>query len=252
LTSLLAGNIISQRYDNLKNRACFVGKDITIAKLLLSSSALIYHMRFKDRAEAGRRLAEALRSYRGEGAVIYALPRGGVVLGYEISKELEAPLDLVITRKIGYPGNEECAVCAVAEDGHMICDQSVVHLLDKEWLKGQADKEMQEARRRREVYLKGREHLSANGRTAIIVDDGVATGLTIILAIREIKHQNPKKIIVAVPVASVDASERVREEADELVALEVPLYFQAVGAHYQSFPQLVDEEVIRIMDAARR
>jgi predicted phosphoribosyltransferase len=223
-----------------------------VLEILLSSSPLIYHMRFKDRAEAGRRLAEKLRGYQGEGLVIYALPRGGVVLGYEISKELKAPLDLVITRKIGYPGNEECAVCAVAEDGHMICDQSAANLLDKEWLKGQAEKEMKEARRRREVYLKGREHLSADGRTAIIVDDGVATGLTIILAIREIKHQNPKKIVVAVPVASTEARERIREEADCLVALEVPIYFQAVGAYYQDFPQLEDEEVIRLMDAARR
>lgn len=209
-------------------------------------------MRFKDRAEAGKRLAEALRKYKEEDAVVYALPRGGVVLGYEIAKELKAPLDLVITRKIGYPGNEECAVCAVAEDGHMICDSSAAALLDQEWLKSQAEREMLEARRRREVYLKGRVHLLADERTAIIVDDGVATGLTIILAIREIRHQNPKKIVVAVPVASTDASDKIREEADELVALEVPLYFQAVGAYYQNFPQLEDDEVIRLMEAARR
>lgn len=190
--------------------------------------------------------------YKGEDVVVYALPRGGVVLGYEIAKELNASLDLVITRKIGYPGNEECAVCAVAEDGHMICDQSVAPRLDKEWLRRQAEKEMQEARRRREVYLKGREHVSANGRVAIIVDDGIATGLTILLAISELRHQNPKKIVVAVPVASVDASERVREEADELVALDVPVYFQAVGAYYSEFSQLEDDEVIRLMAAATR
>jgi putative phosphoribosyl transferase len=209
-------------------------------------------MHFNDRTEAGKSLAEALKKYKGEDVVIYALPRGGVVLGYEIAKELNAPLDLVITRKIGYPGNEECAVCAVAEDGHMICDQSVAPRLDKEWLKRQAEKEMQEARRRREVYLKGREHISANGRVAIIVDDGIATGLTVLLAISELRHQNPKKIVVAVPVASVDASERVREEADELVALVVPIYFQAVGAYYSNFPQLEDDEVIRLMAAAGR
>ncbi len=208
-------------------------------------------MQFKDRVEAGRKLAEALRKYRGEDTVIYALPRGGVVLGYEISRDLDAPLDLVITRKIGYPGNEECAVCAVAEDGHMICDPSVEPLLDKEWLKQQAEKEMLEARRRREVYLKDRKPLSADGRTAIIVDDGIATGLTILLAIGEIKHQNPKKVVVAVPVASKDASERIREEADEMVALAIPAYFHAVGAYYKSFPQLEDDEVIRLMEAAR-
>ncbi len=204
-------------------------------------------MRFCDRVEAGKLLAEALKRYKGEDVVIYALPRGGVVLGYEIAKELGASLDLVITRKIGYPGNEECAVCAVAEDGHMICDQSAEPLLDKEWLKRQVEKEMLEARRRREVYLKDREPISADGRIAIIVDDGIATGLTILLAIRELRHQNPKRIVVAVPVASMDASERIREEADELVALVVPAYFQAVGAYYSNFPQLEDEEVIRLM-----
>jgi putative phosphoribosyl transferase len=209
-------------------------------------------MRFKDRIDAGKRLAEALKEYKGEDIVVYALPRGGVVLGYEIAKELNASLDLVITRKIGYPGNEECAVCAVAEDGHMICDSSVEPLLDKEWLKRQAEKEIKEARRRREVYLKDRKSIPADGKVAVIVDDGIATGLTILLAIRELRHQNPKKIVVAVPVASVDASERVREEADELVALDVPIYFQAVGAYYSDFPQLEDEEVIRLMAAAAR
>ncbi len=209
-------------------------------------------MQFKDRVEAGRRLADALRKYKGEDAVIYALPRGGVVLGYEIAKDLGVPLDLVITRKIGYPGNEECAVCAVAEDGHMICDPSAEPLLDKEWLRQQAEKEMLEARRRREVYLKDRKPISADGKVAIIVDDGIATGLTILLAISEILHQNPKKVIVAVPVASKDASERIREEADELVALVVPAYFHAVGAYYTSFPQLEDDEVIRLMEAVGR
>ncbi len=208
-------------------------------------------MCFKDRAEAGKSLAEALRKYKGERPVIYALPRGGVVLGYEISRALEAPLDLVITRKIGYPGNEECAVCAVAEDGDMICDQSVAHLLDEEWLDQQAEKGMLEARRRREAYLKDMPYLSAEGKTAIIVDDGVATGLTMVLAIKEIRHQNPKRIVAAVPVASTDASEMIREEADELVALVIPHHFQAVGAYYQSFPQLEDEEVIALMRKSR-
>lgn len=209
-------------------------------------------MRFKDRVDAGKRLAESLKRHEGEDAVIYALPRGGVVLGYEISKELHVPMDLVITRKIGYPGNEECAVCAVAEDGHMICDQAAAHMLDLEWLRQQAEKAVIEAKRRREVYLKDRTPLSAKGRTAIIVDDGVATGLTMILAIREIRHQDPKMIVVAVPVASSDASDRIRQEADELVALDIPPYFQAVGAYYHSFPQLEDEEVIRLMEAAGR
>ena len=207
-------------------------------------------MRFKNRAEAGRQLAAVLAKYRGEDIVVYALPRGGVVLGYEIAKSLGAPLDLVITRKIGYPGNEECAVCAVAEDGHMMCDRAGSSLLDQEWLRAQAEKEMHEAKRRRQVYLKGREPLPTEGKVAIIVDDGVATGLTILLAIAELRHSHPKKVVVAVPVSSRDAAERIRADADELIALDVPPNFAAVGGHYEQFPQLSDEEVIKIMKQA--
>jgi putative phosphoribosyl transferase len=208
-------------------------------------------MFFKDRVEAGRRLAEALAVYEKEDVVVYALPRGGVVLGYEIAKLLHAPLDLLITRKIGYPGNEECAVCAVAEDGDMICDSFAASQLDQEWLKDQAEKQMQEAARRRQVYLQGREPLSANGKVAIIVDDGVATGLTILLAIIEVRHKAPKKIVVAVPVSSANAAERIREDADELVTLQIPASFMAVGEFYAQFPQLDDDEVISLMKHAQ-
>jgi putative phosphoribosyl transferase len=207
-------------------------------------------MRFNDREDAGRRLREALSGYRGEDIVVFALPRGGVVLGYEIAEGLGAPLDLVITRKIGYPGNEECAVCAVAEDGDMICDSSGVSMVDRDWLNSQAEKEREEAVRRRQVYLRGRAPMAVEGKTAIIVDDGVATGLTIILAIKELKHRNPKKIVVAVPVASEQAAEIIRQEADELVALDIPAYFAAVGAYYNYFPQLTDAEVVRLMEKA--
>ena len=203
-------------------------------------------MRFKDRAEAGRPLAKALAKYESEDVVVFALPRGGVVLGNVVANYLHAPLDLLITRKIGYPGNEECAVCAVAEEGDMICDSNASRL-DQEWLRAQAEKERQEAKRRRQVYLAGRVPISAEGKVAIIVDDGVATGLTILLAIMVLKNRHPKKIVVAVPVSSPDAAARIRAEADELVALDVPTSFMAVGEHYEQFPQLSDEDVIRYM-----
>ncbi len=203
-------------------------------------------MRFKDRSEAGKLLAKSLVKYEHEDAVVFALPRGGVVLGYEIANYLHAPLDLLITRKIGYPGNEECAVCAVAEEGEMICDSSASRL-DRDWLRAQAEKERQEAIRRRQVYLAGREPLAAEGKVAIIVDDGVATGLTILLAIKVLKRRHPRETVVAVPVSSTDAADRIRAEADELIALDVPQYFRAVGEHYEEFPQLSDEDVIRIM-----
>lgn len=221
---------------------------------LHKSYALLEHryniMIFIDRVDAGQRLAQALSKYKGEGVVVFALPRGGVVLGHEISKHLDAPLDLIITRKIGYPGNEECAVCAIAEDGHMICDSSGMDSIDARWLQRRAEEEMNEAKRRREAYLKNIAPPETQGKIAIIVDDGVATGLTLLLAIQELKHRRPKKIVVAVPVASSMAAEKIRKEADELVALEVPLYFHAVGAHYESFPQLTDQEVIKIMESA--
>ena len=211
---------------------------------------MLYKSLFKDRVDAGQKLAGALSPYKGLDVIVFALPRGGVVLGYEIAKRLGAPLDLIITRKIGYPGNEECAVCAVAEDGHMICDSSVKNLIDERWLGEQVQKEMIEAKRRREAYLKGRVPLAAQGKTAIIVDDGVATGLTLMLAIKELRHRNPERTVVAVPVASQEAARMIRQEADELVALDIPNYFYAVGAHYERFPQLTDDEVIEIMEMA--
>ena len=207
-------------------------------------------MRFEDRSQAGKMLAGALDGLRGQDAVVYALPRGGVVLGYEVARHLDAPLDLIITRKIGYPGSRECAVCAVSEDGEMICDRLGATRLDPAWLKARAEEEMQEANRRRRVYLEGRLPLNAGGKVAIVVDDGVATGLTILLAIMVLKGQHPKKIVVAVPVSSPEAAERIRAEADELVALDVPSDFFSVSEHYEEFAQLEDEDVIQLIKMA--
>ena len=204
-------------------------------------------MRFVDRVDAGKKLASALTRYKGEEAIVYALPRGGVVLGYEIAKEFAAPLDLVITRKIGYPGQEEYAIGAVAEDGHTIFDPSATALVDPSWLDSQIEKGMLEAKRRREIYLHGREPLPANGKVAIIVDDGIATGLTISLAIKEIRHRNPRKVVVAVPVSSKEAAARISAQVDDFIALYVPAYFMAVGEHYKKFSQLDDEEVIELI-----
>ena len=209
-------------------------------------------MLFRNRIDAGQKHAQALIKYEGEDVIIYALPRGGVVLGFEIAKRLNAPLDLIITRKVGYPGNEECALCAVAEDGHMICDSSGMSLIDSQWIQEHAENEMEEARRRRIAYLKGREPLAVTGKIAVIVDDGVATGLTLMLAIQELKHCNPKKIVVAVPVSSPIAARKIQQEADELVVLDTPANFYAVGAYYESFPQLTDDEVIKIMELASK
>lgn len=217
-------------------------------------------MVFKNREEAGKKLAEKLEKYKqsfsankGKDVVIYALPRGGVVLGVEIAKKLQAPLDLLIIRKIGHPFNPEYALCATSENAHMVCNEEELAGVDKEWFQNEAAKERQEAKRRREVYLARRKLIPAKGKTAIIVDDGVATGLTIFAAILEIKHQETKKVVVAVPVAPPETADQIKSKVDEFVALEVPeVFLGAIGSYYEYFPQVTDEEVIRLMKEANK
>jgi len=210
-------------------------------------------MHFIDRYDAGHKLAEALRTYSSSDAVVYALPRGGVSLGFDVAKVLGAPLDLVITRKIGHPMNPEYAVCAVAEDGTMLCDEAEKISIDAEWLKYAVLAQQKEAARRRHVYLSKVKHIPAQGKTAIIVDDGIATGLTIRVAIQSIRKDKPKKLVVAVPVAPHEVVEVLRKEADDVVVLEdAKDYVGAVGAYYSDFPQVSDEEVIDMLKNAAR
>ena len=203
---------------------------------------------FQDRQEAGQLLAEKIAELDFKNAVVYALPRGGVVLGLEVAKKISAPLDLVIARKIGHPQNPEYAICAITEDGQMTCNEEEKKSVDPRRLEESAKKEMEEAKRRRNLYLKGRPHILATGKKAIIVDDGIATGLTIIAAVKYLKKENPSKIIVAVPVAPKDAVLEMKRYADQVVALESPeKYLGAVGAYYRDFPQVSDQEVIAIL-----
>ncbi len=203
---------------------------------------------FKDRTEAGLRLAKKLSKYKNQNPIIYALPRGGVVLGAEIAKTLGAPLDLIITRKIGHQFNSEYAIGAVAEDGHTIFNEAEKEQADPKWLEEKIKAEQLEAKRRREKYLRGKVPIDVKGRTVILVDDGIATGLSIFLAIEELRHQKPGKIIVAVPVVPFDTAEKIKKKVDELVALEIPEnYLGAVGSYYESFPQVEDSEVIKIL-----
>lgn len=205
-------------------------------------------MRFRDRVDAGRRLAEALKKYRDQDGIVYALPRGGVVLGAEIARALRLPLDLIIPRKIGHPMSPEYAICAVVEEGEMVCNEWEVARVDPKWFKRVVEAQRQEARRRRGLYLEGRPPLPAEGKTAIVVDDGIATGLTMEAAIRDIKSKKPARVVVAVPVAPRDTAERLGREVDEIVALDIPEYYLgAVGAYYDDFPQVSDEEVVALM-----
>jgi predicted phosphoribosyltransferase len=209
-------------------------------------------MRFKDRTDAGRRLAQALARFRGRDGVVYALPRGGVVLGVEIARALALPLDLVIARKIGHPLSAEYAIGAVTEGGELVTNPFEVARVNAEWFRLAVEAERAEARRRRARYLGGAASLPATGKLAILVDDGIATGLTMEAAIREARRQRPVTLVVAVPVAPPDTAARLGKEVDEFVALDVdPEYLGAVGAYYDDFPQVTDDEVVQLMRAAR-
>lgn len=206
-------------------------------------------MRFFDRRDAGRQLGELLsKKYHGKNVVICALPRGGVVVGVEIAKMLKAPLELVIPRKIGHPMSPEYAIAAVTEHGEIVAHREEVSNVDKKWLEGAVQREIEEARRRRTLYLGKRISISLEGKIAIIVDDGIATGLTMQAAIRDIKNKKPAKIIVAVPVAPQETVGELQKEVDGVVVLDAPEdYAGAVGAYYRDFPQIEDDEVITLL-----
>lgn len=205
-------------------------------------------MLFANRQEAGRQLAEKLKAYQGKKAVAYALPRGGVVLGFEVARRLGIPLDVVIARKIGHPYSPEYAVCAVAEDGEMVCNEKERAGLDPIWLEKAAAQEQQEIQRRRKTYLGERMRIPARGKTVLIIDDGAATGLTIIAAIRAMRRENPASVVAAVPVAPNEVVLKLRSVADEAVVLrDEQSFLGAVGAYYKDFPQVSDKEVIALL-----
>lgn len=209
-------------------------------------------MRFKNRTEAGQLLAEKLEKYKNKDIIIYALPRGGVVTAVEIAKYLHAPLSLIITRKISHPHNPEYAIAATAENGHIVGTRRELMAVDEDWLEDEIEKQRQEAARRRKKYLYEKEIPSPEGKVAILVDDGVATGLTLRVGILELKHHNPSKLIVAVPIVPSSTAKILRTEADELIALVIPpddTFLGAVGAYYDDFSQVADQQVIRIIDS---
>lgn len=205
---------------------------------------------FKDRTEAGRLLADALKNYKYEDIAVLALPRGGVVVAIEIARFFNAPLSLIITRKIGHPLQPEYAIAAISEDGYILGSNRELESVDQEWLKSEVERQRLEAKRRKEEYLSGREEINVKGKTAILVDDGIATGFTIRVAVKELRQMQPKKILVAVPVAVKKIADIIKKEADEFVAIEIPEeqeFLGAVGAYYENFYPVSDEEVISIL-----
>ena len=209
-------------------------------------------MTFEDRRDAGVQLAEALSPYAGKDVVVFALPRGGVVLGAEIAKRLKAPLDLVITKKVGHPGNPEYALCAVAEQGEPLCNEAELARVDPAWFAAELARVREEIRRRRETYFGGSRERPVEGKTVILEDDGVATGFTMKAAILDLRRRGAEKVIAAVPVAPEDTAEALSAMTDKLVALKIDRYFLgAVGAYYRTFRQVEDEEVLDLLREAR-
>lgn len=205
-------------------------------------------MLFKDRQDAGRQLAQLLSNYKDKDMIVYALPRGGVVVAAEIAEALHAPLDLVLAHKIGHPYHQEYAVAAVSESGQLV--ESSRELLDKRWLEQAKQREMTEIERKRKTYMGGKPSLSAQGKIALIVDDGIATGLTMFAAIKELRSQHPKEIVVVVPVAPKDTADLIQKQVDKVVGIAIDEDFLgAVGAYYRDFTQVEDEEVVALLKA---
>jgi putative phosphoribosyl transferase len=209
-------------------------------------------MPFQDRFDAGRRLAVKLAEYKCDDCVVFALPRGGVPVAAPIAAALEAPLGLVLVRKIGVPFQPELAMGAVADGGAPLTVRNddvleMAGVSDREF-ESVRQRELSELERRRRLYLRGRAGPDVRGRVAIVVDDGVATGATTRAALRAVKSRHPKKLILAVPVAPPDALASLRSEVDEIVCLETHANFGAIGFFYSDFRQIEDAEVIAILD----
>jgi putative phosphoribosyl transferase len=205
-------------------------------------------VRFRDRVDAGRRLAALLGKYKNQNAVIYALPRGGVPVAMEVARVLNCPLDLIIVRKIGHPMNPEYALGAVAEDGFLVVNEEELARVDPKWFEAEMEKQKQEAKRRRELYLQGREPITASGKIAIIVDDGIATGSTMQVAVKKVKREKPAKMVVAVAVSPKETAQRFAKEVDEFVAVTIPeIFWGAIGYYYDDFSQVSDEDVMALL-----
>jgi predicted phosphoribosyltransferase len=209
-------------------------------------------MPFKNRSEAGQKLARALSNYKDQHPVILALPRGGVPVAAEVAGALGAPLDLILVRKIGVPFQPELAMGAVVDGGAPIIvrNEDVVQSagIDETQFKAVCDGELAEIERRRQRYLGGRERVDVVGRTAVVIDDGIATGATMRAALRATRMRNPTKLVLAVPVAPSESIVEMREEADEVICLEDHEFFGAIGYYYGDFRQISDEEVIEILE----
>ena len=205
-------------------------------------------MGFRNRLDAGRKLAHALASYKDQHPVILALPRGGVPVAAEVAAALEAPLDLILVRKVGVPTQPELAMGAVVDGSAPIIvrNDDVIRFagVDDSEFKAMCEHEFAEIERQRQRYLGDRPRIDVAGRVAIVIDDGIATGATTRAALRATRMHNPSRLVLAVPVAPTDTLAAMREEADQVVCLEDHAFFDAIGLYYSDFRQTSDQEVI--------
>lgn len=208
---------------------------------------------FRDRTEAGQRLAKKLSHYVGrDDVVVLALPRGGVPVAFEVASSLRAPLDVFVVRKLGVPGHEELAMGAVATGGVMVLNESVLKGLDigRHVIERVKDRETEELERRELLYRDGRPPIDVRDRTAILVDDGLATGSTMRAAVEALKRLEPARVVVATPVASASVCAQFEKEVDEVVCVVTPEPFYAVSYWYDDFAQTTDDEIRELIERA--
>ena len=206
---------------------------------------------FKDRQEAGKELARALMNFRGKDVMVLGMPRGGVVVAKEVAEAMGAPLDIIVTRKIGAPGEPEFAVGAITQEGDIIVDRQAAETV------GATDEYLQEEARRKKSEVKERmrslrgdmPYPSLEGKTAIIVDDGMATGNSMRAAVQSVRKRGPKEVVVAVPVAPKEAAAELSREGTKVVCLEQPRFFFAIGEFYRNFEQVEDSEVRELLES---
>lgn len=208
---------------------------------------------FADRFDAGERLGRLLEGYREDSPIIYALPRGGLPVGYEISRALEAPLEVLVSRKLGAPGQPELGIGAVTSDGVRFLNEPLVERLgvSEEYVERVAAEESGKAARRARLLRGGHPELKAAGRTAIIVDDGLATGATARAAIRSMRKRGAGRIVLAVPVCAAQTEAGIRGEVEDLVCLESPADLGAIGFWYRDFTQITDEAALDLLERTR-